>query len=228
MQFSENGFDIIRQAIPKDLATFCYNYLRVRKQVCDSLMKTKYISPFNYDWGWYNDIQAPNTFSLYGDIAMETLLIMLKDKMESTTNLKLVENYAYARLYKNKDVLKRHKDRFSCEISTTLYLGGEKWPIYLSPYENVGIPEDQGGKKGVTFNSDVNGIKVDLEIGDMLLYRGNILEHWRNEFEGEECAQVFLHYNDENTPGALENKFDRRPHIGLPDWFKGKEIKEIQ
>jgi hypothetical protein len=35
----------------------------------------------------------------------------------------------------------RHKDRFSCEISTTLNLGGDPWPIYLSPKENVGIPD---------------------------------------------------------------------------------------
>ena len=40
--------------------------------------------------------------------------------------------------------LKRHKDRFSCEISTTMNLAGDPWPIYLSPNENVGIPD---GKK---------------------------------------------------------------------------------
>ena len=31
------------------------------------------------------------------------------------------------------DVLHRHKDRFSCEISTTLNLGGDPWPIHLEP-----------------------------------------------------------------------------------------------
>ena len=228
MKFSETGFAIIRQAVSKDLANFCYNYLRIRKKVLDSFIKTKYISPYDTDWGNYVDIQAPNTFSLYGDIAMENLLIMLKGKMQTTTNLELVENYAYARLYKNNDVLERHKDRFSCEISTTMFLGGEKWPIYLSPYKNVGRPEDQGGPKGVTFKSNEKGIKVDLEIGDMLLYKGNIIEHWREQFKGEECAQVFLHYNDKNTPGAEKNIYDRRPHIGLPEWFRGKKIKEIQ
>ena len=27
--------------------------------------------------------------------------------------------------------LKRHKDRPSCEISTTLNLGGDPWPIFI-------------------------------------------------------------------------------------------------
>ena len=38
--------------------------------------------------------------------------------------------------------LKRHKDRFSCEISTTMNLGGDPWPIYLEPSGEV-------GKKGI-------------------------------------------------------------------------------
>jgi hypothetical protein len=52
---------------------------------------------------------------------------------ENITNLKLNPNYSYARIYKNGDVLRRHKDRFSCEISTTINLGGDDWPIYLDP-----------------------------------------------------------------------------------------------
>ena len=95
-------------------------------------------------------------------------------------------------------------------------LGGDPWPIYLSPTENVGIPD---GKK-ITAESNAKGIKVDLKPGDMLVYRGCELEHWRNKFKGKEHIQVFLHYNNRKTPGAKENMFDRRPHLGLPSWFK--------
>ena len=52
--------------------------------------------------------------------------------MEKHTGLKLSETYSYARIYKKGDVLHRHKDRYSCEIST-LNLGGDDWPIYLDP-----------------------------------------------------------------------------------------------
>ena len=29
-----------------------------------------------------------------------------------------------------------------------------------------------------------------------------------------------LHYNNRKTPGAKDNMFDKRPHLGLPSWFK--------
>ena len=56
----------------------------------------------------------------------------------------------------------------------------------------------------------------------MLVYSGCELEHWRNKFKGKDCAQVFLHYNNKKTPGSSQNLFDKRPHLGLPDWFKRK------
>ena len=54
----------------------------------------------------------------------------------------------------------------------------------------------------------------------MLVYRGCELEHWREKFKGKECVQVFLHYNNRKTPGSKKNMFDKRPHLGLPSWFK--------
>jgi len=129
--------------------------------------------------------------------------------MESTTKLKLYPNYSYARIYKKGDVLERHKDRFSCEISTTLFLGGDRWPIYLEP-------SGKNNKKGV---------KVDLLPGDMLVYKGQFLEHWRDEFKGDNCAQVFLHYTDVKTKGSKENLFDGRYHIGIPKDIKAGDIK---
>jgi len=58
----------------------------------------------------------------------------------------------------------------------------------------------------------------------MLVYRGNILEHWREPFIGNDCGQVFLHYNNSATPGSSDNIFDGRPHLGLPSWFKGYKL----
>ena len=139
---------------------------------------------------------------------METLLEKVKPAMEKHTGLKLSPTYSYARIYKKGDVLARHKDRYSCEISTTLNLGGDSWPIYLDPT----------GKEGQA------GIKVDLEPGDMLIYSGCELEHWREEFKGKDCGQVFLHYNKSSSKKAKENLYDKRPFVGLPDWFKGYKL----
>jgi len=206
MDFKKNKYIIIKRAISKDLAKFCYDYFIIKRQVAKTMFNNNFISPFTDYFGTWNDPQVPNTYSHYSDIVMETLLVKLLPIMEKNTRLKLNPNYSYARIYKKGDILKRHKDRFSCEISTTLNLGGDSWPIYLEP----------SGKEGL------KGIKVDLKSGDMLVYRGNELEHWRNDFKGENCGQVFLHYNNNTTKGSKENIFDKRPHLGLPTFFKKK------
>jgi hypothetical protein len=216
--FKKNKYVIIRKAISKDLAIFVANYFCMQKQVYDTCIKTRYFSPFENILGQYEgpNGQIPNTYSHYSNIVMETLLLKCQPKMEEVTGIKLYPAYTYARIYKKGDELKRHKDRFSCEISTTMNLGGDDWPIYLSPNENVGIPND----KDITASSKAKGIKVKLKPGDMLVYSGCELEHWRNKFRGKECVQVFLHYNNRKTPGAKDNIFDKRPHLGLPSWFK--------
>ena len=126
-------YTIIKKAIDKDLALFLFNYFLMKKQVLDTCLKHRYISPFEKMLGTYNDKQVPNTYSCYADIAMETLILKCQPIMEKTTKLKLYPAYTYARVYKKGDELKRHKDRFSCEISTTMNLGGDDWPIYLEP-----------------------------------------------------------------------------------------------
>ena len=216
MSFKKNKYIVIKEAVPKQIAEFVYNYFILKRQVARTLFDRRYISDFTNEWGVWNDEQVPNTYSHYADVAMETLLLRTLPIMEKHTKLKLNPTYSYARIYKQGDVLKRHKDRFSCEISTTLNLGGDSWPIYLEPKKNVGIPD---GKK-ITVSSKNKGITVNLKPGDMLVYRGMELEHWREEFQVKDCAQVFLHYNDQKSNDSDKNIFDKRPHLGLPSWFK--------
>ena len=196
MSFKKNKYSVLKKVISKELADFCFNYFLNKRKVARFLFDQKYISPFTEYWGVWNDEQVPNTYSHYADLVMETLLQRVKPVMEKDTGLKLSETYSYARIYKKGDVLARHKDRFSCEISTTLNL-------------------DPTGKVGQA------GIKIDLEPGDMLIYSGCDLEHWREEFKGKDCAQVFLHYNKAGSKKAKENAFDQRPFLGLPAWYKG-------
>ena len=197
-------YRIVKQAISKELAQFVYEYFLMKRSVARKFFDERYISPYNFDWGVWNDDQIPETYSHYSDIAMETLLQKLRPSVEKETGLELNETYSYARIYKKGDVLERHKDRYSCELSATLNLGGDSWPIYLEPSGELGK----------------EGIKVDLEPGDMLIYKGCEVEHWRQAFEGENCGQVFLHYNNASNEKAEENKYDGRPFLGLPAWFK--------
>jgi len=217
--FKKDKYCVIRQAISKDLAEFIYNYFLMKKQVYDTCLKSRYISPYEVLLGGYEaaDGQIPHTYFSYADIAIETLMLKCLPIMEKITGLKLQPAYTYARLYKKGDVLKRHRDRFSCEISTTMTLGGDPWPIYLDPTGADNVIDEE---KNLIKPNAPKGIKVDLKPGDMLVYRGCELEHWRTTFKGKSCGQVFLHYNNKKTPGSSQNLFDRRPHLGLPRWFK--------
>jgi|TARA_R100001163_G_C5042716_1_gene180539 hypothetical protein len=197
MDFEKKGYTVLKGVLPEKVANFVYKYFLMKRKVADIFYKNKYIPPNSPEWGIWTDAQVPGTYSAYGDIAMETILIEIKPLMERITNKNLFETYAYARIYKKGDVLHKHTDRFSCEISTTLNLGGDPWPIYIEP-----------------------GVKIDLDPGDMLVYKGNLLQHWRDEFTGTDCAQVFLHYNDVNTEGSKKNRYDGRVTLGIP-----REIK---
>ena len=187
-------YKIIKKAITKDLAEFCFNYFNLKKQVVDRLFLNRSFPKDTTLFGTYEDQQVPNTYSHYSDIVMETLLLKCQREIEKKIKIKIQPSYSYARIYKKGDVLKRHKDRFSCELSVTLNLGGSPWPIYLK---------------------DKKTIKVDLKPGDMLFYHGCELEHWRNALKGNNCTQVFLHYN-RLTKDNKNNIYDGRPMPGLP------------
>ena len=190
-----NKYQVIKGALSYELANFIFNYFLLKRDAVDFMYKNN-ITYDNGMLGTWTDLQIPNTYSCYGDPVMETLLVKVLPKMQEETGLQLIPTYSYARAYKKGDELKKHKDRPSCEISTTINLGGDPWPIFIE------------------------GTKVLLEVGDMLVYSGCDLEHWREPFDGNICGQVFLHYNHVNGPFAEKNKFDGRPMLGLPSFVK--------
>ena len=211
--FKEKKYIVIRNAISYELVNFAFNYLLLKRDAVDFSYKNNLLSKFTPGYGTWEDRQVPNTYSIYGDFFMETLLMKALPIMEKHTELKLVPCYSYVRAYKKGDILRRHKDRPGCEISTTLHLGGDKWPIYLDTTGATSVLDEY---KNIHKPNAPKGIQVDLNIGDMLVYSGCDLEHWREPFQGEHCAQVFLHYNNIDGPFGTENKFDKRPLLGIP------------
>ena len=212
MIFQYKKYQVVKNAVSYELANFIFNYFLLKRDA----VKFLYENNITYDTGLlgtWTDRQVPNTYSIYADPAMETLMMKVLPKMKQETGLQLVPTYSYARLYKKGDILKRHKDRPSCEISTTLNLGGDPWPIFI---DGTGADNVIDEHKNIHKPNAPEGTKVLLEVGDMLVYSGCELEHWREPFEGETCGQVFLHYNHVNGPFAEENRFDKRPMLGIP------------
>jgi hypothetical protein len=207
-----NKYQVIKNALSYDLSNFIFNYFLLKRDAV-AYMYNHNIIHDNGLMGTWTDKQIPNTYSHYADPVMETLLVKMLPIMKQHTGLDLVPTYSYARLYKNGDELKRHKDRPSCEISTTLNLGGDIWPIFI---DGTGADTVIDEYKNIHKPNAPAGTEVTLDVGDMLVYSGCDLEHWRKPFEGQVCGQVFLHYNHLNGPFADTNKFDKRPMLGLP------------
>ena len=211
-----NKFQVIKNAVPYELANFIFNYFLLKRDAVDFMYKNN-ITYDNGSLGTWTDKQVPNTYSHYADMVMETLLMKVLPKMQQETGLQLIPTYSYARIYKRGDILRRHKDRPSCEISTTLNLGGNPWPIFI---DGTGANNVIDEYKNLVKPGAPEGTKVLLDVGDMLVYSGCELEHWREPFDGDICGQVFLHYNHVNGPFAEKNKFDGRPMLGLPSFVK--------
>ena len=212
MSFKKNKYQVIRNAISKELANLAYTYLQISAEADYWMITNQMTHDKNPLVGNFKDRQVPNSYAKYGDRLMETLLVKVIPIMKAKTELNLIPTYSYTRLYTKGNILKRHKDRPSCEISTTLNLGGDNWDIFLDPTgTNNVIDED----KNIHKPNAPKGIKISLKPGDMLIYSGCELEHWREPFQGNLCGQVFLHYNHANGPYAKTNLYDKRPMLGI-------------
>ena len=146
----------------------------------------------------YNDSQVEKAYAAYGNPISERLLQSLRPAVSRVTSYPLLPAYSYLRVYLRGAVLAKHVDRPSCEISTTVAISYDApalWPLYLEAKGEV--------------------VRVELNPGDMLVYRGPDLPHWRTAFDGEKQIQIFLHYVREDGP-YKDLKFDRREHLGLP------------
>ena len=212
MSFKKNKYQVLRNAISKDLAAFCYKYLQISAEADHWMLNNGVTHSGNKLVGNFNDAQVPNSYAKYADRVMETLLVDTIIVMQKKTGLRLVPTYSYCRLYRTGNILKRHKDRPSCEISTTLNLGGDPWPILIDPTGSDNVIDEY---KNIHKPGAPKGVEVNLKPGDMLIYSGCELEHWREPFKGKLCGQVFLHYNHADGRFAKTNLYDKRPMLGI-------------
>ena len=218
-QFKEQGYIKVENFISKQMTDYFYTYIK-QQALNTALLQEMYgqelwdkFFPLYGSCGVFDDTQALGDYSRYGDPTFDALLGLKKNLVEQATGLQLTPTYTYHRLYTTDTELVRHKDRPSCEISTTIHLGGDQWSIFIDPTGSNNVIDEY---KNIIKPNAPQGVKVDLDVGDMLVYSGCELEHWREEFQGNVCVQVFLHYNHVNGQFAEKNKFDKRPMLGIP------------
>lgn len=136
------------------------------------------------------DPQAPRSPAAYNFLPFVRLLVEKNPMVSELCGEPVLPTYVYGRIYKNGEVLARHRDRDACEISCTLNLAQDvNWPIYIR-------------------KPDGKEVEMLLQPGDAMIYLGCEAEHWREQFTGHNHVQVFLHYVRANGPRAYAY-FDR-------------------
>lgn len=152
------------------------------------------------------DVQAPGNYSRYGEPIFDDMLNLCTSAISNYIGIELVPTYSYHRLYTHGSELIKHKDRMSCEYSATLCLG----------YDNSNLNENEYKDWNWPIFVEHNGqeIPVHLKPGDIMIYKGCEVVHWREPFIGTNQTQVFLHYNKKGD--KIDNIYDQRPMLGLP------------
>ena len=216
--FTEDKYEIVRGVTSEEVAKIAHMYLSVKNKAAKYRMENGDTLEEGETFGC---TQTRWSYSLYGDPLMETLLLHCLSGIEDITKLTLIPTYAYARQYLNSEQLARHKDRSSCEISATMNLGGDPWTIFLATDSVEGEDTHTG-----YIQSQSSGLAVELNPGDVLVYRGCDLEHWREPFDGDVCSQVFFHFAEYKDKSSLKYKFDTRDLLGLSPEWRRDDIEE--
>uniref|UniRef100_A0A6C0B7D1 Ferrochelatase n=1 Tax=viral metagenome TaxID=1070528 RepID=A0A6C0B7D1_9ZZZZ len=144
----------------------------------------------------YGDSQCPTSFAKYGLLCYEALLLTLKPIIETQVGKELIPTYSYSRIYYKDSVLEKHRDRPSCEYSATICIS-----IDQTPWD-------------IFFTVNKKNVCISLYPGDLIVYKGTQLEHWREKYTGNEQIQVFLHYVDKNGEYS-QFANDKRAFLGI-------------
>jgi hypothetical protein len=123
-----------------------------------------------------HDMQAPNSLAKYNYLPFVKFLVEKIPDVSKALQEDVLPTYTYTRIYSHGEILSRHRDRPACEISITLNLKKDnEWPIWFQK---------------------PNGEEISLELnqGDAVMYLGEVSDHWRNAYQGQEHVQLFLHY----------------------------------
>jgi hypothetical protein len=191
MSFQENLYEVVRGALQPQTLQLLDIEFELFKKV--TFLKGGQSEENKYMFG---DEQVTKSYAHYAVPCFEALSVQLLPLMEEITGKELYNTYTYARIYYNGAIMTEHTDRPSCEFSTTINISvdPEPWEIWFDDLKGNRFP-------------------ILLNPGDLIVYKGDILPHWRYEYKGERQTQAFLHYVDK-FGRFRDYKFDHRPYLG--------------
>ena len=186
-QFNESGYCIVKNSVSPKLCEFLSQYARFRFQNNPNVIHSSH--PLE---GIHRE---------YGNSVMELLLLKLHNTVENFTGMKLWPTLSFYYTYTKGNILKKHKDRDSCEVVACLCLGMDE--LYAKQHKSWCIYLEKDSKE----------TPVLLEPGDMVIFKGNTMNHWREKFQGEWFVSAIFAYVAKDGDHAYL-KYDQRKKIG--------------
>lgn len=192
----KEDYKIIRNVISREMCKLFAIQYQLQESCCSVLFPNISMADL-----------SPNSFARYSPLCFEALSVYLLPILEKEVGEELYPVYSYARIYYTGSRLDPHIDRSSSEISVSVCIekDASDWPLYIK-----------------TANSST--YEVNLNEGDIVVYKGCEQEHWRYEFTGKKQIQCFLQYVKAKGEKAWL-KWDTRPCLGLPFEFAGPQVQ---
>ena len=142
--------------------------------------------------------QCSDSLWAYDDPLFVEVHEFLQIHLSELLGINLLKSFSSVRYYPKGEILEKHIDREAAELVLSLtidFKGNQKWPIYLEA-ESINSPTH----------------KIQLGIGDAVLFRGCKLFHWREPLENEWQIQAFFFFVDaegqyKEHAGDMINKY---------------------
>lgn len=133
-----------------------------------------------------HDNQTSERVGLHNLALFATIHPQLTSLIQQVIHEPIKASYCYAVTYNKGATLPRHTDRPQCEWNASIVFSINSirpWPIYL----------------------DVNGkeVKVEAQIGEIVVYRGTKIPHWREELQANYATVSFFHFVRQSFVGDL-------------------------
>lgn len=217
-KFMQDRYVVLKNLIPKDIINMTLDNWKTHEESSDSGIYRE-----ERDITYKNPASSiGKSTAMYSAPWAIALHNWLHEELKRHIDIDLGITYAYSRKYERGAYLGSHLDRPSCEISATLCLDyksddGSPWPIWLRNDKNYITADAETVRvESQALNQrerKKNGCKsLLLEPGDILLYQGPNIPHWRDYFLGEYSYHIFVHfYNRNSEMRKIENFYHNRP-----------------
>lgn len=164
--FDENGYLIIKNI---------FDFEKLEDKIPNLRGQLNYYEDSYSQFYWIpEESQVNGSVSRYSYPKYKEAHYIIKKELEKNIEKKLHETYYYDRFYFPGQELTKHVDRDACEISVSVHIGSNintPWYFELT---------DVSGKN----------IKINLNPGDGIVYKGCEICHWRSPMPGKKINRI--------------------------------------